>query len=144
MELTRESQAQRLKDGTSSVLKHYEELIGAAKLQGGVEQQLCELSTAVHAAGLLQSLDSMLQLVRELRNGALQGEYQAIAQEVRAVAASHDEQSKHGNHTLHAMDGEMRNALKELEVAYYSRRYTCDTALSEEGGGGSKDAVMDA
>ena len=109
----------RNRDNTASLLKQYADLLRCGEAHGEVEQQVGELRSAVQAAGMVQTADTLLQLEDELRRRAVMADYAQITSEVSAVASTHSSVAEKGNARLRAVAAEMQAALRELERSYY-------------------------
>lgn len=120
--IERESARTRLRDNASSLLEAYHELL-ATGLQGAaapeVHQQVDEVRSAVLAAGMVQSADTLQQLESELRRSALLADHTKIAEEVASVTAAHADAAADGERRLSVVAAEMQAALRVLEANFY-------------------------
>ena len=80
---------------------------------------MAELRSAVQAAGMVQSAETLLQLEDELRRRSVLADHARITVEVAATASAHASMAHSGNKQLQAITLEMQAALRELERSYY-------------------------
>ena len=115
-----QSRLTRLKDGSSTLLDQYSELLRGGQVEDEVRQQIGELRTSVLAAGIVQVTDNLMQLTDELRRDTVVGDHEIIRTETQAVAAAHNAFASDGEQRLARVESEMRAALRELEDSYNS------------------------
>ena len=128
--IERESARSRLKDNASSLLEAYAEILRTGKVDSSeVHQQVGEVRSAVLAAGMVQSADTLLQLDSELRRSTLLADHAQIANEVASVTAAHAAAAADGERRLSAVAAEMQAALRTLEESFYSCSVRGDDAL---------------
>jgi hypothetical protein len=120
--LEKRSAETRCRDSTVSLLNQYKDLLRCAQVHDEVEQQVGELRSAVQAAGMVQSADTLLQLEDELRRRSVMADHAQVAVEVAAVADAHRSAAETGNARLRAVAAEMQQALHELERCYYGEK----------------------
>jgi hypothetical protein len=118
--IAKQSRLTRLKDGSSTLLDQYSELLRGGQVEDEVRQQIGELRTSVLAAGIVQLTDNLMQLTDELRRDTVVGDHKIIRTETQAVAAAHNAFASDGEQRLARVESEMRAALREREDSYNS------------------------
>ena len=110
----------RLRDGASSLVDQYGDLLRSAKSHGEVEQQAGELKTATLAQSVVLTTESLMQVADELLRAKVVGDHAAVGAEVASAASSHEAVAAAGEARLKQVAREMQAALRELETSYYS------------------------